>query len=46
MKKKELSQIDLAKRIRNVWNINCITRIVPNKKRYSRKIKHKNKIEE
>ena len=46
MKKKELSQVDLAKRIRNVWKINCITRIVPNKKRYNRKTKHKNKTEE
>lgn len=32
-----------ARRIRNDWNgVNPVTRIVPNKKKYQRKKKHKN----
>lgn len=39
MSKKQKKEYD--KRKRTMWNINPISKIVPDKKKYSRKIKHK-----
>lgn len=44
--KKPRSANEMAKTIRHVWEINPVTRIVKNKKKYTRKRKHKNKEEE
>ena len=44
--KKPRSANEMAKTIRHVWEINPVTRIVKDKKKYTRKRKHKNKEEE
>lgn len=41
-KKKKKTTIDYLSKIRNSWNgINPVTRVVPDKTKYSRKQKHK-----
>lgn len=44
--KKPRSANEMVKTIRHVWEINPVTRIVKDKKKYTRKRKHKNKEEE
>ncbi len=41
-KKKEKTWVELIRSFRGDWNgINPVTRIIPNKKKYNRKEKHK-----
>ena len=43
----EKTYLELSKSIRKTWgNINPITRVVRDKTKYTRKIKHKNKEQE
>lgn len=40
------TQFELMRRMRGSWNgLNPVTRVIPNKKAYSRKIKHKGRDE-
>ena len=42
MSKKQKKELNNRKR--TFWNVNPASKIIPNKKKYSRKVKHKNDI--
>ena len=42
MNKKQKREIDNRKR--NIWSVNPVSKVVPDKKKYSRKVKHKDDI--
>ena len=44
-KKKPRSNLELLYSIRREWAVNPVTKVIPNKKKYTRKKKHKNKEE-
>lgn len=44
-KKKPRNNLELLLSIRREWTVNPVTRVVPDKKKYSRKKKHRNREE-
>jgi len=43
VKKKPRTSLELMQTIRITWTVNPVTKVIPNKNRYNRKRKHKNK---